>query len=369
MASTASTSSARCLAFLGSDEGLSSAAAHAAYLQLTADSEGWGDEIIDGAAPNVDEALRIIQRTISGLQMVNMFGGGKTIWLRGVTFMGDSPQGTKSQAVLDALDTLLSCLENLPEGTYFCLQAMEVDKRRSFYKKLTKIARIEEYSKIDISRQGWERELAQFVTRLARERALSLSPEAMDLFVHRVHENSRQIANELDKLAVYLGRESRRLEVADIELMVPVSRKGVIYEISRALERGNAASAIALVDAQLESGESAIAIIRAAFIPTLSNRYRASLLLARHQVDLSSTSAMERSLEQLPPSLCKLIPSKKDGTPNYYGFYQHARDCSKLSPKKALRALRACAEADKQLVSTSIDPRVLLHRLVIACTL
>ncbi len=362
-------SSSRCFAFFGSDEGQASAAAQAAYQQLTAGSEGWGDEIIDGAAPTVDEALRIIQRTISGLQMVNMFGGGKIIFLKGATFMGDSPQGTKSQAVVDALDELTTCLEKLPPDTYFCLHAMEMDKRRVFFKKLSKIARVEEYAKIDISRQGWERELAQLVKRMAADRALSLSAEAMDVFVHRVHENSRQIGNELDKLAVYLGHHQRRLEVADIETMVPVSRKGIVFEISRALERGQAHTAISLIDAQLDSGEQAIMIIRAVFISTLSNRYRASLVLSRYQLDLSSCAAMESSLARLPESVTKLIPKKKDGSPNYYGFYQQARECKNVDPAKALRALRACAEADRQLVSTSIDPRVLLHRLVVSCTL
>ncbi len=356
----------RCLVFFGSDEGQASAAAQKAYTELTVNSEGWGDETIDGTAPTVDEALSIINRTISGLKMVNMFGGAKTIYLKGASFMGDSAQGTKSQSILTALDELLLCLENLPADTSFCLHAMEMDKRRSFYKKLTKIAKVQEFAKIDISRQGWERELSAIVLTMARERGLYLSADAMDLFVHRVHENSRQIGNELDKLAVYLGGVERRLESDDIERMVPVSRKGGIYEISRAIERGNVAQAIALIDAQLESGEAAIGIIRGAFIPTFSNRYRASLLMSKHGVQVSSTSALESSMRSLPQELTKLIPLKKDGQPNYYGFSQNAMHCAKLSPVKALQALRACAEADKQLVSTSIDPRILLHRLAVS---
>ncbi len=368
MASSSSTSS-RCLVFFGSDEGQASAAAQAAYAELTAGSEGWGDETYDGAAATVDEALAIINRTISGLKMVNMFGGAKTIYLKGATFMGDSPQGTKSQAIVTALEELLACLENLPAETSFCLHAMEMDKRRAFYKKLLKIAKVQEFAKIDTSRQGWERELSSLVLTMARTRGLSISPEALDLFVHRVNESSRQIGNELDKLSVYIGTNERRLEVSDIECMVPVSRKGGIFEISRAIERGHVAQAIELIDAQLEMGEAPIAIVRGAFIPTFSNRYRASLLISMHNVSVSSSSSLESSMRRLPPELSKLIPAKKDGQPNYYGFSQNATHCAQLSPKKALKALRACAEVDKQLVSTSIEARVLLHRLAVAVSI
>ncbi len=366
---SSSSSSSRCLVFFGSDEGQASAAAQAAYAELTANSEGWGDETIDGAAPTVDEALTIINRTISGLKMVNMFGGAKTIYLKGATFMGDSAQGTKSQAIVAALEELLICLESLPADTSFCLHAMEMDKRRTFYKKLLKVAKVQEFAKIDTSRQGWERELSSLVLTMARTRGLSMSADALDLFVHRVHENSRQIGNELDKLSVFIGTSGRKLEASDIECMVPVSRKSGIFEISRAIERGNVAQAIALIDAQLEAGEAPIAIVRGAFIPTFSNRYRASLLINRHGVQVSSTSALESSMRRLAPELSKLIPTKKDGQPNYYGFAQNAMHCTQLSPAKALQALRACAEADKQLVSSSIEARVLLHRLAVAVSI
>ena len=58
--------------FFGSDEGAAASAAAAAYGRLEEGGDGWGNEIIDGAAATVDEAVEIVGRTISGLQMLNM---------------------------------------------------------------------------------------------------------------------------------------------------------------------------------------------------------------------------------------------------------------------------------------------------------
>ena len=93
--------------FFGSDEGAAGAAAAARYAELTQGEDGWGNEVLDGTVSTVDEALGIIGRTLSGLQMMNMFGGRKVIWLKGANFMGDTPSGARSESVQAALENLI----------------------------------------------------------------------------------------------------------------------------------------------------------------------------------------------------------------------------------------------------------------------
>ena len=97
--------------FFGSDEGAAAAAAQACYTELTAGDEGWGNEQIDGTAATVDEAREILRRTIGGLQMFNMFGGRKVVWLKGANFLADTPQGARSEAVQAGLEKQMGCLE------------------------------------------------------------------------------------------------------------------------------------------------------------------------------------------------------------------------------------------------------------------
>lgn len=354
--------------YFGSDEGAAASAAAACYAELTAGDDGWGNEVIDGAAATVDEAAAIVERTISGLQMMNMFGGRKVIWLKGATFMGDSPSGARSETVQAALENLVATLGNLPADTLFVLSATEVDKRRSFFKKLSQVAEMKESSRIDISKPGWESEVAALVLRLAKPLRLKFENAALDLFVQRVNESSRQISNELAKLDVYLSEERRTVTEQDIDLMVAVSRRGVIFEISRAIERADSRQALRLVNEQLAQGEQGVTIMRAAIVPTVRNRYCARLLLDTYKPPMSSYRAFENAMNALPPEARKLLPLKKDGSLNCWGVFQAAGSISKLTLAKARRHLLACARADRRLVSTQLDVRDVLHKLIILLT-
>lgn len=354
--------------FFGSDEGASAAAAQKKYAELTVGTDEWGNETIDGAAATVDEAVGIIRHAIDSLQMINMFGGRKVVWLRGATFMGDTPQGVRSEAVQDALARLVDCLGNLPPETFFLLSASEMDKRRTFFKKLSATAEMKESSKIDISRPGWESEVAALVVRTAKPYGITFDTDALDLFVNRVNESSRQIANEVAKLDVYLGPDRRKVNLQDVDLMVAVSRNGIIFEISRAIESGSCHRALRLVNEQLDNGEQAVSIMRAAIVPTVRNRFCARLLLDTYQLSAGNYRTFESALNSLPEEGRKLLPTKKDGGVNAFGMFNAAKSLGKLTLKKARRDMQACAAADKQLVSTQLDTRDVLHKLIVTLT-
>ena len=331
--------------FFGSDEGAAATAAAAAYARLEEGGDGWGNETIDGSAATVDEAVEIVGRVISGLQMMNMFGGRKVIWLKGANFMGDTPQGARSEAVQAALDELVATLSQLPEETFFVLSASEMDKRRSFFKKLGAVAEVKEFSKIDITKPGWEGELSALTLRMAKPLGLGFDNDALDLFIHRVNESTRQISNELAKLDVYLGPERRKVTAEDVELMVAVSRNGVIFEISRAIESGNSRLAVRLVNEQLEHGEQGVSIMRAAIVPTVRQRFCARLLIDTYQPDTGNYRAFDAALNRLPAEGRKLLPLKKDGTPNTYGLFNAARTVSKLNLRKARTPSRSLSKS------------------------
>jgi hypothetical protein len=62
--------------------------------------------------------------------------------------------------------------------------------------------------------------------------------------------------------------------------MVSVSHKGVIWEISRAVEKRNAKRAIELIDSLIAKNENAVGLIKASIIPTVRNLFFAKLDLS-----------------------------------------------------------------------------------------
>ena len=97
----------------------------------------------------------------------------------------------------------------------------------------------------------------------------------------------------------------------DVERMVPLTRTGVIFEISRALENKKSDAAISLIDFQLERGENAITIMRAAFIPTLRNLLAARLLCDAFNLKPTNFKEFTARISSLPSYAAALIPLKK----------------------------------------------------------
>jgi len=354
-------------ALIGSDEGMVREKALALYQRLTGGvDDGFTHETIDGIADNSDSAYDICGTVIQALQTVPMFGGDKVVWLRNANFFSDTVTG-RSQRTEAGVEQLRATLEaGLPDGVTFLLTAHGVDKRRAFWKFIEARAHVEVFDRIDTSRDGWEDQVADLVLRRAGEYNLDFEPEALRLFVMQAGEQSQQIENELEKLDLYLGPDRRLITEDDVLLLVPLSREAMVFEIGKALQTGNPARAIRLIDEQLAADESPVGIMRASIIGVVRNLFLARLILDRFSVTTKSYNSFAGALNRLPEADRSWLPQKKDGSGvNIFPVFL-AADAAQHFRLDALRhVLEAAQTADQALVTTGLDPRLILHRLVV----
>lgn len=325
-----------------------------------------GCEVIDGAADNADQAATRVHQTLEALLTLPFFGGEKLVWLKNANFLGDTVTG-RSAGVQEALERLVATLEKgLPNGVRFLLSAPEIDKRRSFYKALGKLGKVELFDKLDTSRSGWEEEAASLVRARAGALGLRLRGEALELFVLQTGGDSRQIDNELGKLDLYLGDSRREASADDVRLMVPASRAGVIFELGNALAARDLNQALALVEQLLFQGESAIGILLVAVIPTVRNLLLAKDLMQRHRLPRPAAPFhFTGVLNRLPAQATDHLPRKKDGGLNTYALGLAAMHAHRYTLGELRAALEACLEANVALVSSSLEPRTVLTQLIV----
>jgi DNA polymerase-3 subunit delta len=358
-------------AVIGTDEGRVSEEAMALFNDLKPEGEAaeFTNDVIEGVVANSEEAYQACVRTIEGLQTIGFFGADKIVWLKGANFLADDRTGgaeRAKQGVEDLLDVLKA---GTGDEVTFLVSASAIDKRRGFYKWLQKNGEVATFDKIDVSKDRWEEEVALMVTTRAKELGLAFDHEALDLFVQMAGEETRQIGNELEKLNLYQG-DRRTVELEDVRLMVPLSRKGVVWEISRAIERRDTVRAIELVDAQLGKGESAIGLMRAAIIPTVRNLFMVRVLLDAHpKLPLHNGGAFTGALNRLPDGDKAWLPQTKSGSINAWGLFYAAKRAGQFTTAEMRHALEAALHADKSLVTTQLDHRMVLHRLVAELTM
>jgi DNA polymerase-3 subunit delta len=351
-----SSSSGNFFAVVGTDEGLVREKSLELHNRLTGGiDDGFTHETIDGIADNSDSAFEICSSTVQALLTIPMFGGDKVVWLRNVNFLADSVTG-RSQRTEAGIEALRATLEKgLPDGVKFLLTAQGVDKRRGFWKFVEKTADVQTYDRIDTSRDDWQDQVGQLVIKRSAELGLQFEPEALE----------QQIGNELEKLDLYLGPDRRTVTEQDVRVMVPLSRAAVVFEIGKAIQKGDALRAIELIDQQLEADESAIGIMRASVIPTIRNLFMAKLIADQLKVPTGNYQAFAGGLNRLPESDRAWLPQKKDGSGvNVFPIFLAVQNARNFELGGLQQVLEATLKADQSLVTTGLDHRLILHRLM-----
>jgi DNA polymerase-3 subunit delta len=360
-------------AVVGSDEAEVKRAAGELAQKLTPPDAGdFGLETIDGVAENAEHAAARIRSAIEALQTLPFFGSSKVVWLKNANFLADSQIG-RATVVQSALEELSELIEGgLGSDVIFLVSATEVDKRRSFYRSLVKRAELQIFDRLDSSRSGWEEEAIEVVRRRAKKRKLQFDEDALDLFVLLTGGDTRQIENELEKIDIFLGaggtawKAGPRVTVGLVRDLVPLSRAGVIFELSNALAIRDLELALTLVRRLLDQGESAVGILLVAILPTVRNLLLAKDLIERHRLARPhSPFQFISAINRLPAEATDHLPRKKDGSINAYPLGIAAQQADQFETKQLVRAMQACLEANLQLVTTQLDHELVLTEAVV----
>jgi DNA polymerase-3 subunit delta len=384
-------------AVVGSDESEVKRVAAELATNLTPPEAGdFGLEIIDGVVENAEQAVARIRSTIEALQTLPFFGSTKVVWLKNANFLGDTQIG-RAASVQSTLEELSDLIENgVGSDVIFLISATEVDKRRSFYRSLVKRAEMQIFDRLDSSRSGWEEEATEIVRSRAKKRKLKFDEDALDLFVLLTGGDTRQIENELEKVDIFLGSgtgilpvgrggvspprvsgakmaagqttetDVPRVTVDVVRELVPLSRAGVIFELSNALTTRDLELALKLVRRLLDQGESAIGILLVAIVPTIRNLLLAKDLMERHRLPRPHSPFQFISIiNRLSAEATDHLPRKKDGSINAYALGIAAQHAHRFETKRLIEAMQACLEANLQLVTTQLDHELILTEVVV----
>ncbi|MBV8274622.1 MAG: DNA polymerase III subunit delta [Verrucomicrobia bacterium] len=366
----------RFFAVVGSDEGAVKKRAHELAVELAPKDAGdFGVDLLDGAAENADQAVSRIHETVQAIQTLPFFGSEKLVWLKDVNFLGDSVVGRSAQvqAALEQFKETLS--DGLPSDVTVLLSAIEVDKRRSFYKSISKLGRFEQFDRIDTTKSGWEEAVEGLAQHMAGERGLKFRPDALEAFARLAGADTRQIENEIEKIDLFLGgetrtssqpRETREISLEIVRRLVAKTATGVIWELGNAISRRDLSEALDLLQQLLFQGETAMGILFAAIIPTMRN------LLATKELCESNGLKPPQApfqfgpmISRLPESSVSFLPRKKDGSINTYALGLAACEVRRFSIEELRQGLKDCLAANIRLVTTQLEPKLILSDLLV----
>lgn len=352
---------------IGSDEARVKEVALKLVQKLTPPDAGdFSNDVIEGTADNAEGAGQICNNVIQALQTMPFFGGAKVVWLKNANFLGDSVTG-RAQAAVTGFENILDVIEaGIGTDVQFVLSATSLDKRRTAYKRLGKLAKIEVFDKPDTSRAGWEDAVMGQASRWAREKGITFESGALELLVQMAGDDTRQMENELEKIDLYLG-ERRRAGLNTVRSLVSMSRAGVIWEIGNAIGMRDLKRALELLGTLVYQGQNPIGILLAAIVPKVRSLLLVKDLVSKHKLSTGSYQAFTHSLDGLPSSVTAHLPRKKDGTGfNAFPLFLAIGESARFTLEELNDAFKACLEANSKLVTTQLDTKLVLERLLIS---
>ena len=332
----------------------------------------FGLEIIEGSFSNQDEALKILSRVREALNTVGLFGGGdKLVWLKSSDLLADNPT-TRTESVKDALAELGDLLKGgLGEGVVLLISAIGCDRRKSLYKTIEKIGEVQFFEALEEGKGDADEDIEAFIRSKLRADAKTMNPEAVQAFRDLVAPNLREIANELEKLITYVGKRNEILP-EDVRAICSASRQAVIWELTDALGARRTAQAIAALENLLDSGDQPIGILM-----MLVAQFRL-MLLARDLMQRKLITARDgqggnfefvKAFERLPEPVTAHFPRTKEGAlPNAWRLYRCALAAKNFSTTELIRAMDLLLEANRQLVTTQLDDRLVLEEAIAKIT-
>lgn len=216
----------------------------------------WMSFNFDKIGPDQPDAM------IQGLNQVMtapLGTGGRLVWLV------NSPVGQRcSEELLAELERTLA---QLPDACHLLFtSSSKPDGRSKATKLLQKHGQFQEFSPIS----AWKTEdLTQALQKAARQVGLKLTPEAVELLVTAIGNDTRQLHNELEKLHLYTtGRPDPTLTAADVGLLVTTTTQNSL-QLAEAIRQGKTASALNLIGDLLQQNEAPLRIVA-----TLTRQFR-----------------------------------------------------------------------------------------------
>lgn len=262
----------------GTDEYLVSARAKETVEALVPPEDRMlGLEIIDGKADTVEAAAAALGQCSEALRTIGFFDNRKVVWFRDVTFLADNVIG-KSETVKTRVNGLASMINaGLSPGQILVVTSPKVDKRFAFYKACKQKGKIYEYAVPD---KGYllEKHAESRLREALSKSGLTMDQDVRHAFLEKVGTDTRQIINEIGKLAVFMGKR-RNVRSADIEAVTSLSRGALAWDLADAVGKRELGRAQEVLRRLIFQKESPIGLI-----VVLENRIR-DLMIYREALD------------------------------------------------------------------------------------
>jgi len=330
---------------------------------------GMDHETIEATAANAGEATRALAKLHEALGTLPFFGTGKVVWFKDCNFLGDD-RTAKSKEVSGGLADLAAMLKTFEwAGVRLLISGGRADKRKTFFKTLTKAGHVEEFVALSVDDHDWQAKAEQLVT--ATLKALNKKPDyaAVTEMAQMVGPNNRALASECEKVAAFVG-DRAEISSADVQAIVTRGKHAKAFALGDALGDRDLPRLLKRLDEDLwavktDRKKSVIGLVAGLVSKVRSLLFARELLRTRR---LNPSRAYGQFKSQLDGLSAEDFPTDRKISPLgmhpfvLFNATNQARNYKRTELIAALDLLLVC---NRRLVSSSLDDRFLIQQTLI----
>jgi DNA polymerase-3 subunit delta len=353
----------------GEDEFAVKQRAREVFQQWTQKPDSVEHERIDAAVNNSGEALQALAQLRESLQTLPFFGAAKVVWLQNCNFLGEE-RTASAAAVTQTLADLAQELKSFPwENVRLLVSAGKVDKRKTFYKALEKIGRVETFAGWPENEAQWHEEAAALVRRALRETQQEISEEALAQLVTFVGPQARQLSSEVEKLVLYAGARTP-IQAGDVAAIVTRHKQARAFALGDALGDRDLAAVLRCLDQELWEVRRDPKRSEIGLLYGLIGKVRALLLIKemlaqRWLKPETDFSRFKAQLACVPPGA---LPEDRKFNPlaiNPYVLFRALGQSRHYTQPELIEAMDLLLECNQKLISRNLDPSLLLQQTLV----
>lgn len=330
---------------------------------------GMDHETIDARVNNSGEALTALGKLHEALNTLPFFGGGKAIWFKDCSFLGDD-RTAAAAAVTTALGELAESLKTFEwRSVRLVITAGKVDKRKTLFKTLQKTGAVEEFAGWSANDRDWTDRGEMLVREKLRSHQKSIDEEALAHLVQSVGPHPRQLQMEVEKLVTFAG-EAAAIRLIDVTTICVRNKQAQAFALAEALGDRNLPAALRILDEELwtmqfDKQKSEIGLLYGLITKVRVLLMAQDLLKSGKLKPASHYPAFKSQVERLDPGE---FPKDRRYSPlgvNPFVLFKALPQARNYTAAELVRAMEVLLESNRRLVSSGTEERLVMQQALV----
>lgn len=365
----ASDQAAPLILIFGEDDFAVKQRAKAVYAEWCRETGGFDNEMVDATASNSGEALAAIGKLREAMQTLPFFGGAKVVWFQNCNFLADDRTGSSS-AVTEALAGLARELKEFKwEGVRVLITAGKVDKRKTFYKTLEKLGTVETFAGWSHESKDWADQAELAAVKQLRALGKEIDDDALGALVANVGPNNRLLANEVEKLALYVG-DRARIQLEDVEVIVSRNKSAKAFALADAVGARNLTRLLKTLDQELWAIRSDTQRSEIGLLYGIISKVRILLFLKEMIKEgwVQAEAAYPRFKSMLERIPAEQLPRDRKFNPlamHPFMLYNALSQTKNYTSDELVKAMESLLQCNMRLISSGSEPAMIIQETLV----